>query len=64
MASVHTTVSIQAFSGLEHRMVGTRLLCAHTQEEEWLVEKHERLFEAKTYSPVEDTYARRGHDAR
>ena len=32
-------------------------LCAHTQEGEGLVEWLACLFEAKTYSPGEDTYA-------
>ena len=40
------------------------IFCAHTQEEEGLIEKHERLFEAKTYSPVEDTYVRQTRTRR
>ena len=34
------------------------IFCAHTQEGGGggLVERHERVFEAKTHSPVEDTY--------
>ena len=31
------------------------IICAHTQEGEGLIERHARLFEAKTYSPGEDT---------
>ena len=33
------------------------IFCAHTLEGEGLVERQERVFEAKTYSPGEDTYA-------
>ena len=51
MASVHTTVTVQDFNGLEHGMVGARFFCAYTQEGEGLVERHAGLFEAKTYSP-------------
>ena len=32
------------------------IFCAHTQDREGLIEGHEHLFEAKTYSPDEDTY--------
>ena len=39
--------------------IGRRMIfCAYTQDGEGLVERHERLFEAKTYVPGEDTYAR------
>ena len=34
VASVHTTVTFQAFNGLEHE---ARLFCVHTQEGEGLV---------------------------
>ena len=54
MASVNTTVSVQAFNGLEHGMVGA---CAHTTEWEGFIERLARLFEAKTSLPVEDTCA-------
>ena len=33
------------------------IFCAHTQEGEGLIEIHERVFEAKTYTIGEDTYA-------
>ena len=32
------------------------IFCVHTQEGTGLVERHERLFEEKTYSPSEDMY--------
>ena len=32
------------------------IFCAHTQDGEGLIERHERLFVAKAYSPGEDTY--------
>ena len=50
VASVYTTVTFQAFNGLEHGMVGA--CCKHTQEGEGLIvpgaETHERLFEVRT----------------
>ena len=55
VASVHTTVTIQAFNGLEPGIVGD-FLCAYPRGG-GLIERHECLFET-TYSPGEDTYAR------
>ena len=57
MASVHTTVSIQAFNGLEHGIEGACLFFVHAREGEGLIERLAYLFEAKTYSPGEDTYS-------
>ena len=57
MASVHTTVTVQAFNGLKHGIGRRMIFCAHTQEWEELVERLALLFEAKTYSPGVDTYA-------
>ena len=34
------------------------IVCVHTQEGEGLVERHALLFEAKTYSPGADMFAR------
>ena len=63
MASVHITFTVQAFNGLEHgaRFFRRIIFCVYIKEGEGLVERHERLFEAKTYSPGEDSYASRGH---
>ena len=55
MASIHTTVTIQAFNGLEYGWKAHDFLCAHTQEGEGLLERHTRLFEVKTYLPGEET---------
>ena len=57
MAPVHTTVTIQAFTGLGPGMVGD--FCVHTQKEGGgggLIERHVHLLETKTYSPGEDMY--------
>ena len=56
MASVHTTVSIHAFNGLEHGIAGACFLFVRAREGEGLIERLAYLFEAKTYSPGEDTY--------
>ena len=58
VTSVHTTVSVQAFNGLEHGMVGAFLWAFPRGVGliDRLVDRLAHLFEAKTYSP-EDTYA-------
>ena len=52
VASVHTTVTFQAFNGLEHGMVGAWFFVRISIEGEGLVvpgiERHAHLFELKT----------------
>ena len=57
MASVHITVSVQTFNGLEHGMVGEYFFCAHSPEGEGLVETLERLFEEETFISWGHVYA-------
>ena len=58
MASVHTTVTFQAFNDLNTD--GRRVIfCAHTQEGEGLIvlgtERHVCVFKMSTHKPGEDT---------
>ena len=61
-----TTVTFQAFNGLEHGMIGTWffvhiIFCTHTLEEEGLIvpgtERHARLFEVAIYAWGNDEFS-------
>ena len=54
MASVHTKVTVQAFTTQDGKRM---IFCAHTQEGEGLVERLVLLFKAKTNLPGADMYA-------
>ena len=50
MASVHSMVTILAFIGLEHVMVGAQIFVR-------ILKRGRGSLKAKTYSPGEDKYA-------